>query len=147
MTMLRDIALECPICGTWFRSQATDAGTRSPRTVRTTTDFRNSTEAPETLPYLVHQCVGCGFAGGDEEFGVDVPREPWAAAPVDGRELDGSDGDVAGSEKYEAAARVAALRGETPNVVADLMLRAAWCCADAGDREAERWYRREAARG
>ena len=27
------------------------------------------------------------------------------------------------------------------------MCRAAWCCADDGDHEAERWYRREAARG
>jgi len=52
---------------------------------------------------------------------------------------------VPGSEKYEAAARVAEWAGAEPRQVADLLLRAAWCCVDEGDVEAERYFRRRAA--
>ena len=50
-----------------------------------------------------------------------------------------------GSEKYEAAAKVAEWQGMEPRHVADLLLRAAWCCVDEGDVEAERFFRRKAA--
>ena len=50
-----------------------------------------------------------------------------------------------GSEKYEAAAKVAEWQGTEPRHVADLLLRAAWCCVDEGDIEAERFFRRKAA--
>ena len=52
---------------------------------------------------------------------------------------------VTGSEKYEAAAKVAEWQGAEPRYVADLLLRAAWCCVDEGDIEAERYFRRHAA--
>jgi hypothetical protein len=52
---------------------------------------------------------------------------------------------VLGSEKYEAAAKVAEWQGLEPRHVADLLLRAAWCCVDEGDVEAERFFRRKAA--
>jgi uncharacterized protein (DUF2225 family) len=32
-----------------------------------------------------------------------------------------------------------------PRYIADLLLRAAWCCVDEGDVEAERYFRRHAA--
>src|SRR5205085_10190462 len=51
---------------------------------------------------------------------------------------------IAGSEKYEAAAKVADWQGAEPRHVADLLLRAAWCCVDEGDIEAERYFRRKA---
>ena len=54
-------------------------------------------------------------------------------------------GPVLGSEKYEAAAKVAEWQGLEPRHVADLLLRAAWCCVDEGDVEAERFFRRKAA--
>ena len=54
-------------------------------------------------------------------------------------------GTVPGSEKYEAAAKVAEWQGMEPRHVADLLLRAAWCCVDEGDIEAERFFRRKAA--
>ena len=40
---------------------------------------------------------------------------------------------VPGSEKYEAAAKVAEWQGLDVRHVADLLLRAAWCCVDEGD--------------
>jgi uncharacterized protein (DUF2225 family) len=54
-------------------------------------------------------------------------------------------GTLTGSDKYEAAAKVADWQGAEPRHVADLLLRAAWCCVDEGDTEAERFFRRKAA--
>jgi uncharacterized protein (DUF2225 family) len=56
-----------------------------------------------------------------------------------------TDGMILGSEKYEFAAKVAAWQGAEPRRIADLELRAAWCCVDEGDIEAERYFRRRAA--
>jgi uncharacterized protein (DUF2225 family) len=50
-----------------------------------------------------------------------------------------------GSAKYEAAAKVAEWQGLDARNVADLLLRAAWCCVDEEDVEAERYFRRHAA--
>jgi hypothetical protein len=55
------------------------------------------------------------------------------------------DREATGSEKYEAAANVAEWQDLEPRHVADLLLRAAWCCVDEGDVEAERYFRRKAA--
>ncbi|HEU5175459.1 MAG TPA: DUF2225 domain-containing protein, partial [Gemmatimonadaceae bacterium] len=56
-----------------------------------------------------------------------------------------STGLLTGSEKYEAAAKVAEWQSLEPRHIADLLLRAAWCCVDEGDVEAERYFRRKAA--
>jgi len=142
MTTLRDITLQCPICGTWFVSRAAAetgdaAGTR--------TDFHRRANGPEPLAYLVHMCSGCGFAGVEDDFAIEaasgasaaLPRDPSAARPEE---------SVLGSEKYEAAAAIAERRGEGPRAVADLLIKAAWCCIDEGDVEGERFFRRKAAR-
>jgi uncharacterized protein (DUF2225 family) len=141
---LRDITLACPICGTRFRSRVVEtvAGLGP---LRMSTDFRESAGGADELPFQVHQCLGCGFAGGDDEFTVHEADEEWASA-VDAETREGFDGDIAGSAKYEAAARVAAWRGRGARAAADLLLRAAWCCIAEHDHEAERYFRREAAR-
>ena len=43
------------------------------------------------------------------------------------------------------AAKVAEGQGLDVRPVADLLLRAAWCCVDEADTEAERYFRRKAA--
>lgn len=144
MSTLRDVSLECPICGTRFRSRAVGPVVGLAPGCRTRTDFRECGNGVEPLPYLVHQCTGCGFAGRDEDFPADA--DEWAGASPDDVMPADSDRDVPGSEKYEAAARVAGWRGETPRCVAELLLCAAWCCAAEDDTEAERYFRREAAR-
>jgi uncharacterized protein len=52
---------------------------------------------------------------------------------------------LSGSEKYELAAKIAEWQSMEPRHIADLLLRAAWCCVDEGDTEAERYFRRKAA--
>jgi len=150
MTVLQQIKLRCPVCDTRFDSLAATV-TRRPGGRRS--DFREERSGTQALPYLVHVCVSCGYAGHAEQFGetVDIapelrarvlaelsPRMPApraAGAPVL---------PLPGSEKYEAAAMVAEWQFADAGHIADLWLRAAWCCEDENDVEAERYYRRKA---
>jgi hypothetical protein len=50
---------------------------------------------------------------------------------------------LSGSEKYELAAKIAEWQSMEPRHIADLLLRAAWCCVDESDIEAERYFRRK----
>jgi uncharacterized protein (DUF2225 family) len=142
MTMLHDITLQCPICATWFVSTAV---ARQGRPAGTRTDFHERVDGQQSLPYRIHLCPDCAFAGPSEEFSQDDGGAPPAVPPSAGGGPRGAGETVAGSEKYEAAAATAARRGAGPRDLGDLLIRAAWCCVDEGDAEAERYFRREAA--
>jgi hypothetical protein len=143
MTTLDLIELACPICTSAFRSQ----------TVVTTnafggkrTDFHERAAGMQPLPYFIHLCTTCGFAGVERDFREEIQlaeelreRVMFELAPVLARET------ATGSLKYEHAARVAEWQGAEPRYLADLFLRAAWCCVDENDTEAERFFRRHAA--
>lgn len=144
MTTLLLIELTCPICDRDFRSQTVVAtnGFGGKRT-----DFHERAAGMQPLPYFVHLCTHCGYAGVTRDFGDDVNPSDWLKEQVWG--------DLApalctslpsGSLKYEHAAKVAAWQDADPRYLADLFLRAAWCCVDEGDTEAERFFRRKAAR-
>ena len=205
MTTLQQIELTCPVCETRFRSQAV-VSTNSFGGKRT--DFHERAAGTQPLPYLVHMCSRCGYAGSEKDFTEEAEITPTLREHVwnelapklhqsvlwhqqhggasgnasasnssatsansansllgqvlgQGASGSGSGGanagttgatgataamvTVPGSEKYEAAARVAEWAGAEPRQVADLLLRAAWCCVDEGDLEAERYFRRRAA--
>jgi len=154
MTTLQRIDLQCPVCDTRFSSQAVVAtnafgGKR--------TDFHERAAGTQPLPYLVHMCSRCGYTGAERDFTDEAEPSPllkehvWnELAPVlacaGGGHDSGAEGlQVAGSAKYEAAAKVAEWQSMEPRYVADFYLRAAWCCVDEGDTEAERFFRRKAA--
>jgi uncharacterized protein (DUF2225 family) len=143
MTMLRDITLQCPICATWFVSTAV---ARSGSPAGTRTDFHERVNGAQPLRYSVHLCPACGFAGPSDEFSSDDVGAPSATALSEQGAARATSDAVAGSEKYEAAAAVATRRGAGPRQVADLLIRAGWCCAEEADPEGERYFRREAAR-
>ena len=113
MSEPRDVTLQCPVCGTWFRSTTMD---ELESDLRSATDFCLHVDGPNPIAHRAHVCPGCDFAA------------------------------LVGSERYEAAATYAERRGEGPSAVADLLLRAAWCCVEEGDSEGERFFRRKAAR-
>jgi len=143
MTTLQQIELKCPVCDTRFRSQAV-VSTNSFGGKRT--DFHERAAGTQPLPYLVHMCNRCGYSGSERDFteesevSTTVKEHVWnELAPML------STGTITGSEKYESAARVAEWQGLEPRHIADLLLRAAWCCVDEGDVEAERFFRRKAA--
>ena len=143
MTTLQQIELRCPICDTRFRSQAV-VSTNSFGGKRT--DFHERAAGTQPLPYLVHMCSRCGYSGAERDFAEEADVSPMLKEHV-WNELAPciSCGSVVGSEKYEAASKVAEWQGMEPRHLADLLLRAAWCCVDEGDIEAERYYRRRAA--
>lgn len=143
MTTLHLIELTCPVCEHAFRSQTVVAtnGFGGKRT-----DFHERAAGMQPLPYFVHLCPTCGYAGvtGDYADEVDpsdlLKEQVWCElAPALRHAL------PSGSLKYEHAAKVAEWLGSDPRYLADLFLRAAWCCVDEGDTEAERFFRRKAA--
>ena len=151
MTTLQQIELCCPVCATRFRSQAVVAtnafgGKR--------TDFHERAAGTQPLAYLVHMCNRCGYAGTEQEFTEDaevsaaLKSRVWSElAPEFGclSPRGALRSVVPGSAKYEAAAKVASWQGGDPRAIGDCYLRAAWCCVDEGDTEAERYFRRKAA--
>lgn len=143
MTTLQQIELRCPICDTRFNSQ-TVISTNSFGGKRT--DFHERAAGTQPLPYLVHMCSRCGYSGSERDFSEEADITPTLKEHV-WNELAPmfSGGNVPGSEKYEAAAKVAEWQSMEPRHIADLLLRAAWCCVDEADIEAERYFRRRAA--
>lgn len=144
MTTLQLIELTCPVCEHAFRSQ-TVAATNGFGGKRT--DFHERAAGMQPLPYFVHLCTLCGYAGVERDFTstpdlhTGLSNFVWdSLAPSLQREL------PAGSLKYEHAAKVAEWLRNDPRYVADLYLRAAWCSVDELDTEAERFFRRKAAR-
>lgn len=142
MTTLRQIQLHCPICGALFRSQAV-ASTNAFGGKRT--DFHERAAGTQPLAYLVHMCRECGFSGGEQDFTPQAAVSPLLREHVLRRLAPVGGNEATGSEKYEAAAKVAEWQGMEKRHIADLLLRAAWCCVDEGDVEAERYFRRHAA--
>ncbi|MEP6692633.1 MAG: DUF2225 domain-containing protein [Gemmatimonadaceae bacterium] len=143
MTTLRQIELTCPICGNCFDSQAV-LSTNSFGGKRT--DFHEHASGTQPLPYFIHLCSRCGYTGSEPEFSDVTDVSPALKEHIwDELAPRLSVMSPTGSEKYEFAAKVAAWQGAEPRRVADLLLRAAWCCVDEADVEAERYFRRDAA--
>lgn len=142
MTTLRQIELICPICENNFQSQAvvtTNAfgGKR--------TDFHEHAAGTQPLAYLIHMCDECGYSGGERDFNHEGEVSPVLKEHVLNELAPRVTVSTTGSGKYEAAAKVAEWQGLEERHIADLLLRAAWCCVDEGDMEAERYFRRHAA--
>ena len=143
MTTLQAIELRCPICDTRFTSQQV-LSTNSFGGKRT--DFHERAAGTQPLPFLIHMCSRCGYSGAERDFTEETDVTPvlrehvWNELAPQRTAL-----AVCGSEKYEAAAKVAEWQGLDVRHVADLLLRAAWCCVDEADTEAERFFRRKAA--
>lgn len=149
MTFLQQIKLRCPVCETVFASLV--AKVVKPLGGRRT-DFREEAANRHSLPYLMHVCTLCGYTGQSERFDSDVSITPevrervWLALatrlPMDS---EAAAVPMPGSEKYESAAKIAEWQDAGARYAGDLWLRAAWCCEDENDIEAERYFRRKAA--
>jgi uncharacterized protein len=143
MTTLHLIELTCPVCEQLFRSQtvvATNAlgGKR--------TDFHECATGMQPLPYFVHLCTRCGYAGVQRDFRADAHPDAILRALVWNQLAPSMTTQrPSGSLKYEHAAKVAEWQESEPRYLADLYLRAAWCCVNERDPEAERYFRRKAA--
>jgi len=90
-------------------------------------------------------CGECGYSGGERDFNHEAEVSPLLKEHVLNELTPCVSLAATGSGKYEAAAKVAEWQGVDERSIADLLLRAAWCCVDEGDIEAERYFRRHAA--
>jgi uncharacterized protein (DUF2225 family) len=141
MTVLEPIRLTCPCCSADFVSkQVVSTNTLGGKR----TDFHERAAGTQPLPYLVHMCATCGFTGTSKELttadvGMMLRERVWDELAPKVIE------STTGSAKYEAAAKIATWQSAEPRGVAELLLRAAWCCVDEDDSEAERYFRRLAA--
>lgn len=142
MTTLRQIELSCPICENSFQSQAV-VSTNAFGGKRT--DFHERAAGTQPLAYLIHMCDECGYSGGERDFSHEGEVSPMLKEHVLNELAPRALLSSAGSDKYEAAAKVAEWQGMEERHIADLLLRASWCCVDEGDVEAERYFRRHAA--
>ena len=142
VTTLRQIDLSCPVCGNCFHSQAV-ATTNALGGKRT--DFHELAAGTQPLAYLVHMCGECGYSGLERDFSDEGEVSPLLKEHVFNELAPKIPLTATGSAKYEAAAKVAEWQSVEARSVADLLLRAAWCCADEDDVEAERFFRRHAA--
>jgi uncharacterized protein len=143
MTTLRQIELRCPVCDNEFKSQSV-VSTNAFGGKRT--DFHERAAGTQPLAYLIHMCSACGYSGAESDFKSAAEVSPVLKLQVFRELTPHHPSFIAGSEKYEAAAKVARWQGMDQRHIADLLLRAAWCCVDEGDTEAERYFRRQAAR-
>lgn len=142
MTTLRQIDLSCPACGNSFQSQAV-VSTNAFGGKRT--DFHERAAGTQPLAYLVHMCRECGYSGTERDFTGVTEVGPLVRERVLNELAPRVPVAETGSAKYEAAAKVAEWQGIEARQVADLLLRAAWCCVEENDVEAERYFRRLAA--
>ena len=143
MTTLRQIELRCPVCDNEFKSQSV-VSTNAFGGKRT--DFHERAAGTQPLAYLIHMCSTCGYSGAESDFRGEADVSPILKQHIFRELTPLRPSVIAGSEKYEAAAKVARWQGADSRHIADLLLRAAWCCVDEGDIEAERYFRRLAAR-
>ncbi len=139
---LASIELSYPICRNSFQSQAV-VSTNAFGGKRT--DFHERAAGTQPLAYFVHMCSECGYSGGERDFKGVAEVSPLVKEHVLNELAPWAPASASGSAKYEAAAKVAEWQGLEARQIADLLLRAAWCCVDEGDVEAERYFRRHAA--
>jgi uncharacterized protein (DUF2225 family) len=142
MTTLCQIELCCPICRNSLQSQAV-VSTNAFGGKRT--DFHECPAGTQPLAYLVHMCSECGYSGGEGDFTGVTEVSLLVKEHVLNELAPRTSVSVTGSAKYEAAAKVAEWQGVEARQIADLLLRAAWCCVDEHDVEAEPYFRRLAA--
>jgi uncharacterized protein len=148
MLTIQRIELRCPVCEARFESYKPLVTSGADDTQEQSVITSNAA----ALPYLVHVCDGCGYAGELDDYDADIeispvvrahvwselaPRLPFATRNDPARRMPAS-------EKYESAAKVAEWQWADGRHVGGYWLRAAWCAGNEGDHEAERYYRRHA---
>ena len=120
MTTLRQIELRCPVCDTEFKSQSV-VSTNAFGGKRT--DFHERAAGTQPLAYLIHMCSECGYSGAEADFKGAADLSPVLKQQIFRELTPRRPSFVSGSEKYEAAAKVARWQGMDSRYIADLPKR------------------------
>jgi uncharacterized protein (DUF2225 family) len=143
MTMTGPIELNCPSCGTKFKSFRLLSNT----VLGMYTDFRRKSAGADPTRFFVHSCLHCAFTGPDEWFRSPVPAKVKRLIRENLTPL--SEGAVREQSwlKYEYTATIAQWLASPPEEIASYYLNAAYICAVTAQRalrKQERGYRRKA---
>jgi uncharacterized protein (DUF2225 family) len=133
----------CPNCRGKFEITVVMSHTTSGRD----TDFRPISAGSPIIDLVIHTCPRCGLTGYEDRFETKVPRE---VSQLIEQRITPLVRDERSQpwRRYEYAAWIAGWQGEGDAAVADLYLRAAWCCREKIDDETqqvESYYRAKAA--
>lgn len=130
MTRFQTIELGCPICGASFPAQVPEALAIAEKE----SDFCPRFLGVNPLPWLVHVCEGCGFAGVPGDFS---PITDSRQAEKIRRLLQNGAADRprTGIDRFRRAAVIATERNRPLATIGDLYLKAAWCARVDGIRD------------
>lgn len=138
MTTFFDAKVNCPVCEMELTvrhlGSTNNFGGQD-------SDFRQHAAGFDPLYILMSTCPHCGYSDYAQYF--EEPRKLSDDIRNRIRELLAPNEDTKDTPQtgYVNAARIAQWREAPPAEIADLFLRAAWCCADSGDAEGESTYR------
>lgn len=156
MTKLETVGIMCQNCRKPFKTQkvisTNEFGGKR-------TDFHAHAAGPQPLIHQVYTCTHCGYStmpreDGDynttlkESTSWKIKEEITPLLTVNKKT--GETNPIPGSLKYEWAAKIlewesSGIEGDDIRKIADMYLRASWCCVDEKDTEAERYFRLKAA--
>jgi uncharacterized protein (DUF2225 family) len=143
MLMKTAIDLTCPACLQLFGSIKVSA---MPKIVQKATDCREVYHANvRVLPYCVHLCEACGYAGYASAFRdheIDVGTRSRIAQELEWN-IDWAKRSTV--EKFHHALKCAEWLDEPIKALGDLALNASWASFEENDAEAARYFRRAAA--
>jgi uncharacterized protein len=140
VTTFRAEEVDCPVCETLVEIKVL-------MTTNTfggqDTDFRTHAAGYDPLHIAISICPTCGFSGFELAFKQPPSLDPSQKSRIRDTLKPEADerGRIRTSVKYANAARIALWHTQPLENVADLFLRAAWCCADERDADGERTYR------
>ena len=142
----------CPICDNSFSSFIVNEEDFMYSEERDTDFHQRTPEKEQPLQHLVHTCTKCGYTDegkgfSDDQWISDGDKNEIMESLKILTQGKNEFGNPSGSLKFELAARVEWSRNgdQNPESLATYFLRAAWCCMDEEDLEAEWYFRRKAA--
>jgi uncharacterized protein (DUF2225 family) len=125
MTTIAELTLVCPCCALKFKSQTL----MSTNQMGMATDFMPLTAGASFIPLLIHTCPTCGYSGGQDDFGSEheVSEEIKERVFAELRpHLTGQ--HISPPRGYWHAALILEWHAAPILAVADMYLKAAWCC-------------------
>lgn len=141
MTSFKTEDVPCPVCNAmvtvrYLMSTNTFGGHD--------TDFRSHAIGADPLYIVISTCKACGYSDYGHYFSNPRQMSDELKRRIRETLTPLAEDEPEMSAVYANAALIATWRKAPPSEIADLYLRAAWCCADRNDSEGEMAHRKAA---
>jgi uncharacterized protein len=141
MTTYHTIKTQCPCCSKEVEIRVLT----STNYFGQHTDFRRETMGFPPTQVLINTCLNCGYSGYESDFDTGIKLAANVVNKINSEirpRLQGGEPDA--GRRYEFAALIAEWQDAGADTIAELYLRAAWCCAEGDSNGDEAQYRRKA---